>query len=470
MFYMISLPQVTLIIVDTVTYGDAVNAVLQSLKQITPARVIMFTDIDLNIPKIEIVKIPHISSKKEYSAWMMKELGKQDIQTSHVLVIQADGYVISGECWDDEWLKTDYIGAAWLEVDQANVGNGGFSLRSMTLHHALATDELIKPLHPEDNAISRIYRDYLEQTYGFKWGTDEQADKFSFELRQPAQPTFGFHGTFHHPYNDPIVIRRRGALGDIVQLSKVLEYFHKKGHTVVLDSDYYAPFARHYFPVIDYKTFDHQRIKCRIINLDNSYEMKPKQLHLKSYFEMCGIEDYELSNPRLNYVMPEETKLFKQRYCVVHIDERETNHRNVNGVDWYQINGYLKSKGILAVQIGRNSKIKIGVQFNTVNEPLLMWLLMGCEFMIAIDSGPSNIGVALNKKCIIFFGSVAPHYIYHDLTKIIPLQSECPIGTPHCWHSIEGQRGVDCAVNVELPPCTQVSTSRVMEAIEQILK
>jgi hypothetical protein len=466
----VSLPNVTMIIVDTVAYGDAVNAVLQSWKQIKPARTIMFTDIELNIHGIEVINIPHIHSKKEYSAWMMKELGKQPIDTSHILVIQADGYVLKGECWDDEWLKLDYIGSPWLEIDAQNMGNGGFSLRSVALHVALSRDEFIKPLHPEDNAIGRVYRDYLEQTYDITFATDEQGDRFAFELRQPKDYTFGFHAHFHAPYKEPIVIRRKGALGDVLQVSPVLEYFYKKGHPVVLDSDFYQPFARHYFPVINYHNFDHSRVKHRVISLDNSYEMKPRQLHLKSYFEMCGISDYELSNPRLHYQIQESTRLFNQKYCVIHIDERETKHRDVHGVDWYQINGYLKSKGILAVQVGRNSKIKIGVQFNTVNEPLLAWLLKGCEFMLAIDSGPSNMAVALDKKCIIFFGSVNPEYIYHDLTNIIPLQSQCPIGTQHCWHSVEGQRGVDCAVNNLLPPCTQIETKTVMDAIDQILR
>lgn len=466
-----SIPNVTLIIVDTVSYGDAVNAVLQSWKQIKLARTIMFTDIGtINIPGLELIQIPHLHSKKEYSQWMIKELGKQPIDTSHVLVIQHDGYVLDGEQWDHEWLKLDWLGANWLETDGYNNGNGGFSLRSMALQVALATDELIKPLHPEDNAICRIYRDYLEQEYSFKWPTDEQGDKFSFELKQPKDKTFGFHQYFHAPYKEPIVIKRKGALGDVIQLSGILEYFHKKGHPVVLDSDFYQPYARHFYHVINYQQFDHQRIKHRVINLDNSYEMKPRQLHLKSYFEMSGITDYELSNPKLNYVMSESSKLFNQQYCVIHIDERETKHRNVNDVDWYQINGYLKSKGILAVQVGRNSKIKIGVQFNTVNEPLLGWLLKGAEFMLAIDSGPSNMAVALGIPSIIFFGSVAPNYIYHDLTNIIPLQSKCPIGNDHCWHSVEGQRGIDCVVQRELPPCTRIPTSIVIDAINQILK
>lgn len=465
---MIPLPQVTLIIVDCVTYGDAVNAIQQSLKQIDPARVIMFTDIDLNIPKIEIIKIPRINSKKEYSAWMMKELGKQDIQTSHVLVCQADGFVLNGDCWNDEWLQYDYIGAPWLETDSFNVGNGGFSLRSMRLHRTLSEDSHIKPLHPEDNAICRVYRDYLEFNYGLKWAPDDVADIFSFELRQPAQPTFGFHAGFHKPYKEPIVFRRKGGMGDVISLAPVLEHFHKLGHQIVLDSDYHLVFGRHFFPVINYKHFDHQRIKHRLVNLDMSYEVNPRQLHLKSYFETCGATDYKLERPQLRYDYQDETRMFKDKYIVLHIDERETTHRNILGVDWYAVTAHLEKLGYLVVQIGHNSRYKAGIQFNTVNEPFLAWVISGCSYFIGIDSGPSHIAVALNKKCILTFGSVRAEYIHPEMTGIIALQSPCPIKEDGCWHMQPGTEGRLCPVDSYRPPCTILSTELILDAIKEM--
>lgn len=467
---MTNLPNVTLVIVDTITYGDAVNAVLQSWKQITPARTIMFTDIELNIPGLEVIHIPHIHSKKEYSAWMMKELGKQPITTSHILVVQSDGYVLKGDCWDDEWLKADYLGAAWLETDGYNVGNGGFSLRSMALQVALSRDELIKPLHPEDNAICRIYRDYLEQTYNITFGTDEHAERFSFELRQPKDYTFGFHQHFHAPYREPIVIRRKGAMGDVISLEPVMAHFSKLGHPVVLDSDFHQAFGRHYFQVIDYQQFDHQRIKHRVIDLNSSYEVTPAQLHLKSYFEMCGIKDYVLRNPKLNYVMSDAQRLFKQKYIVLHLDERDTPHRNVRGVDWYAITAHLESLGYLVVQMGLNSKFKVGVQFNTVNIPLMMWLIRGSSYFIGIDSGPSHIAVALDVPCILTFGSVNPEYIHHDLSNIFAIRAACPIKEDGCWSMQPGTTGRLCPIDFSKPPCTILSTEIIMDAVNQFIK
>ena len=160
---MISLPNVTLVCVDTKNYGQAINAIQKTLRQITTARTIFFTDILLDMPEFETIQIPHLYNKSAYSKWMIKELGNQHITTSHILVIQHDGFVLDASCWTDEYLNYDYIGAPWLESDGFNVGNGGFSLRSTRLHENLAHDDQIQGLQPEDSAICRIYRDYLEQ-------------------------------------------------------------------------------------------------------------------------------------------------------------------------------------------------------------------------------------------------------------------------------------------------------------------
>jgi len=83
-----------------------------------------------------VVKIPRIASRAEYSRFVIKELGRH-FRTSHLLVIQWDGYVINGKAWQEAFLEYDYIGAPWgFHTDQHRVGNGGFSLRSRRLFDA----------------------------------------------------------------------------------------------------------------------------------------------------------------------------------------------------------------------------------------------------------------------------------------------------------------------------------------------
>lgn len=463
------IPEITLIAIDTIKYGQTINSLINSLEQIEPFETIWYTDIFINQP-FRIQEIKHLYSKNEYSHFCIKELGTYEFKTSHILITQWDGYVLDGNSWEDEFLEYDYIGAPWLYIDGRNCGNGGFSLRSVKLHNILAEDPFIKGYNPEDDAICRLYRPYLEDKYNIKFAPEEVAHRFAFELHEPKQPTFGFHGNFHPKYQPTVVIRRTGALGDCIQCEPVLEYFWKTGHKVVFDSPFFLMYSRNPYPIHDYQKFDHAVIKHRVIDLDMSYESMPQQLHLKSYFEIAGVKDYVLRNPKLHYQANDSNRLFK-RYVVIHIDRRDTETRNIHGIYWKRVITELEGRGFQVIQIGRGWHETIALEFNAVNDLVLMWLLSGASLMIGIDSGPTNMAVALGVKSIIFFGSVTPSYIYADLSNIIALQSACPISTPGCWHSVQGgTRGVECAVHdVEVPPCTVISTDRVLEAINKML-
>jgi len=131
---------VTLICLDCNTYGAAVSALQKSMAQCEFERVVFLTDIPITLPGIEVVQVPTIKSKQEYSRFIIKELYKY-FDTDYVLICQHDGYVLHGYCWDDAFYDYDYIGAPWIYEHGRNVGNGGFSLRSRRLQGILGTDE-----------------------------------------------------------------------------------------------------------------------------------------------------------------------------------------------------------------------------------------------------------------------------------------------------------------------------------------
>lgn len=195
------------------------------------------------------------------------------------------------------------------------------------------------------------------------------------------------------------------------------------------------------------------------------YEWKPRQLHLKSYFEVAGITDYKLRTPKLSYKLTKETRLFKQKYVVIHIDKRETSHRNQFEVDWDTVRSYLESRGYLVIQVGKNEHDKAGIEFNCVTETMLMWVLAGAEMFIGVDSGPSHVAVALGIKSVILFGSVSPWYIHPDMTGITPLFSDCPIKKQFCWHEKVGTTGSVCEVDAEIPPCCVYDTQELITRI-----
>lgn len=469
------LDNVTLICIDCVNYGEAISAIKKSQYQCDFSKTLFLTDIKAYNPNLpfEIVKIDKIGSKEDYSRFVIKDLYKY-VETDYVLLIQHDGYVLNGESWGEDFLNYDYIGAPWLYVDGKNVGNGGFSLRSKKLLKALSEDDFIQATDPEDQAICRLYRDYLVKTYDIKFAPEEVADKFSFELREPICKTFGFHGKFHEPYRETVVVKRTGALGDIVAAEPLLEYYHKKGCRVVIDSPLHLAmiYSQHRFPVFHISQITDKRIPLTIIDLDGSYEANPKQLHLKSYYEKAGIDDGEIKNPKLHFPIDNSNKLFPNPYVVIHNDIRDQPGRNIYGVDWAEVVKELNQKGKVVIQAGmsEHEDIEGAIQMKTVTMNMLLYLIAGADAFIGIDSGISNVAVGLNVPSIIFAGSVNPEYIYPDLSNVEVIHNHPCCDEKYCWHNVVGgTTGKDCYINIDAPPCTLYTTQSVFEKINKIL-
>lgn len=472
---MINLPSVTVIIADTKNYGRAAYAITKTLEQITPAKVVWLTDIEYNHPLVEVIQIPPIKNKAEYSRIIIKDLVKY-FDTEYCLVIQHDGYVIDASVWDFKYLEYDYIGAPWLYPDKdRNVGNGGFSLRSRDLQLILHRDDNIKIIEPEDEVIGRLYRRYLEEEHAICFAPEELAHKFSYELHEPYGKTFGFHGYFHPPYKEVVVINRTGAMGDVIQLEPLMHHFWQKGFRVVLKTlpQFYSLFANHYFPVESYDTFN-KAVPHRIIDLDMAYEVKPKQLHIKSYFEMAGVKDGIIRNAKLNYFADDSIKIFKQKYAVIHIDQRQQAHRNADHVAWWKVTDHLKSKGYLVIQIGKNESLNLdAIQVNTIEVSMMAYVISGCDIFIGVDSGPSHVAVATGRKCVLLFGSVNPMYIHADFENIKVVVKHNPdnpvCSTPFCWHESITCTGQECVVDSFRPPCTLFGSENIINAINELL-
>lgn len=463
---MIKLPNVTMVIVDTMSYGKAIEAIRKSLEHIEPAKTLFFTDVELE-GSFEVVKIPTIKSKDEYSTFIIKQLSAY-VETDYILIIQADGYVLDGSMWTDEFLEYDYIGAPWLYTDGYNVGNGGFSLRSKKLMDVVRNDNSIKHIFPEDQAICRLYGDYLQKDFGMKFAPEHIAKRFAYELQQPMEPTFGFHGAFHTPYRQMIVIKRTAAMGDIIMMEPVMAHFNKLGYQVVLDIPpvFFPIFERHFYLVLHVMQIP-DLSHARVINLDMAYEARPKQLALKSYYEMSGVTDGALINPRIFAQVDQNSKLFK-RYVVFHIDDTAMAHRNIHGVNWKEVEKFFTDLGYAVIQVGRGAH-RIGLQMNSATHSMLTYAIVGADLFVGIDSGPSQIAVATKVKCVIFFGSVNPKYRYADMSNITVIQNPCPIAKDGCYHSVVSEVGTDCEVDKVTPPCISHTAENVINIIKNIL-
>lgn len=190
---MIKLPNVTLICLTNKDFEGHKKAINKSCEGI-------------EFGAVKIIWDEKCTSIDEWNRKIIQDLYKY-VDTTHALLIHADGYVINSELWNPEWMKLDYIGAPWPlprddysyldeEGNLQRVGNS-VSLRSRKLME-LASKRDWRPYYGntnEDGFISCHNRVWLE-SQGCNFATLEQAVYFSKEHEIPENVgllTFAFH-------------------------------------------------------------------------------------------------------------------------------------------------------------------------------------------------------------------------------------------------------------------------------------
>ena len=198
-----SLPQVTLCCIDsTPRLPWALKALQRCVDQIEFGDAFLCADAaslgGRSLPAgVRWIEIEPLRSIEAYSEFVIKSLATH-VRTSHVLIVQWDGFVLNSAAWSDEFLGFDYIGAPWNHIAEPfSVGNGGFSLRSLRLLQALQSPAIV-PSHPEDVCICVTHRATLE-AQGLRFAPTALARRFAVEDDPLSPQVFGFHGPYHLP-------------------------------------------------------------------------------------------------------------------------------------------------------------------------------------------------------------------------------------------------------------------------------
>lgn len=192
------LRNVSLCSATSVNVLATMRALVRCMQAAEFGEVILFTDVQDVVapPGIRIVPIPRLTSSQSYSTFILRDLPRW-VTLDYCLVAQWDGFILDPASWDPAFLGFDYIGAPWPQFDdECNVGNGGFSLRSQRLLQA-CTRITLGPSEPEDVAICRSNRLYLEGSHGIRFANSETAGRFAYERDRQALRPFGFHGVFN---------------------------------------------------------------------------------------------------------------------------------------------------------------------------------------------------------------------------------------------------------------------------------
>lgn len=195
----LDLPDVTLIAATSINVEATLLAIEACKEKVrfAASKLLTHEPPTRTIPGLEMVIIPQITTSEQYSRLILKGLTEHTV-TSHCLIVQWDGHVVDPARWNPQFLEYDYVGASWPQFrDGHNVGNGGFSLRSRRLLEACSAPQFT-PSHPEDVAIGRRNRAWLE-AQGLRFAPRELADSFSAERAGSLETAFGFHGVWHMP-------------------------------------------------------------------------------------------------------------------------------------------------------------------------------------------------------------------------------------------------------------------------------
>ena len=191
-------PGVTLCAASSVGLEATVWAMRRSMEQVRFETAVLLSDVrpeGLEAAGIAWRRIDRLGSRTDYSRFMLHKLADY-IETSHVLVVQWDGFVRDGSRWNGDFLRHDYIGAVWPQFeDDWKVGNGGFSLRSKKLLEA--TRRIPDGAEAEDLSICRTHRSFLEIEHDIRFADLRTARRFSYEREGPTGAEFGFHGAYN---------------------------------------------------------------------------------------------------------------------------------------------------------------------------------------------------------------------------------------------------------------------------------
>ena len=207
---------ITLVAASDIKIEETLIALYKSANLLSPYKTIFFSSkIKLLNKKYDFIlhkRIDPLRTLSDYSSFLIFELHKY-VETSHVLIVQWDGYILNPKKWSDSFLNYDYIGAPFIprindpfysRDSKGNfyvIGNGGFSLRSKKLLEAPSKFKLVDDLaytnSNEDGFFCVLHRKFLEGK-GFKWAPFQTAQRFSIEtpinFRSLINLPFGFHG------------------------------------------------------------------------------------------------------------------------------------------------------------------------------------------------------------------------------------------------------------------------------------
>lgn len=271
-------------------------------------------------------------------------------------------------------------------------------------------------------------------------------------------------------------------MGDVIWIEPLIEDLSKKYRKVYVYTKFPGLFQ--FLPFSNVKVISRLSIVGKIkwlidrtfktrlfvIDLENSYEKRPKMHLLQAYYEAAGMP-FRRCLP--NLYIPKSHISKNKPVAILHIKALSSvsNFRNIFGVDWSFISRHLASRGYSVVEVGDPPGL-LSEHYKATSLAELMILIANADFFIGLDSGPSHIAAIEQVPSIIFFGAINPYFRHFpELTKVRFMQKSCEFA--HCYH--DNPRAYEkhiCRVvgDQGIPPCCQFTTEEVVAEIDRTIK
>lgn len=279
------------------------------------------------------------------------------------------------------------------------------------------------------------------------------------------------------------LIRKR-QLGDVVWIEPIIRKLSNKYKKVVVFTKYNEIFNHNIYDNVVFKSelsiFEKLLIQFDIffhssffsINLDNSYEIDPKQHILHAYQKKAQLPIENVYPEIILSKVEKEKSFFKEKkYAIIHIESFSIkNYRNIHGITWPIIANFLKQSGYLVVQVGKNNQNIYDTVFIKTDIRDLMSIISNASLFIGIDSFPSHLAAIFKVPSLTFFGAINPNFRhFSDQFNGKFLQGFCEYAG--CYHTSKNLKEISCSIVGDngIPKCALYDTNKLIEDIKHLI-
>lgn len=272
--------------------------------------------------------------------------------------------------------------------------------------------------------------------------------------------------------DNPVIVRRSAALGDVVAASIVADRLYEMGYNVIFQSFPFYHAALRYHPKII--GFEDIVRECNV-NLDGAYEKHPRK-HALSFHEIfiqtaneqlqySGIQlPMNLKPPRL-YVLPQYQKevlpvLDQYPKPWVMINPRSINwtHRTVQPHVWQKASQMIEGTVFWIGLDPCPSGPLVDLQIRHVDR--LVHYISCADMVVTVDSGPAHLAAALEIPLVVVHQSINPYLTVGGFVDLDTIWA--PVNCLNCQH-------IRCPINGNYPPCQNINPEQLANLVNSKL-